>query len=111
MKERRKVVSEVDIKTKIAVEVGKATNGSGVLRVTFKKFDGIEAVVYFLAMKSVGAIKMSDATTAILDAVMREQEWACKENCTVVFSLGEEFKLDFFIARMAKAIEKIEAVK
>lgn len=108
---KKEVEKKVDMRRKIAVEVGKAANGSGVLRMTFKKFDGIAAVVYFLAMKSVGAIKTSDATTAVLDAVMREQEWACKENCTVVFSLGEEFDLEFFIAKMANAIKEIEAIK
>jgi hypothetical protein len=108
---KKRTGKEVDMKSNIAREVGKAANGSGVLRMTFKKFEGIEAVVYFLAMESVGAIKMSDSTTAVLDAVMRQQEWSCKENCTVVFSLGEEFDLEFFTTRMAKAIKEIEAIR
>ncbi len=95
---------------KITDEVKKATKGPGILKMIFKKNEGIYALIYFLTMICADEVRISDLQHALLDSARRKQMWGCVENRTVVFGIGDKFKIDWFILKMANAIEEIEAL-
>jgi hypothetical protein len=109
---KKKTGKEVDMKSNIAREVGKAKIGTGKLRITFKK-DAIDILDEFCELDEKGAIMMSDSCAAILAAAKVKGYWGHVSNRIITIGLGINFNINRkeFREALAGAIENIEAVK
>jgi hypothetical protein len=111
---KKEVEQKIDIREKIAREVGKAIGvrerGSARVKVTFKR-EAIDALDNLCKLEREGAVMMSDPCAAVLSAARRRRYWGNTANRIITIGLGYNFNQAEFIKGLAKAIEDIQAVE
>lgn len=97
------------MRTKITQAVQEAQKGSRKVKIIFKR-DAIGDINYLLGMCRDGIISLNDSDSHVLWTILRERNWDVDSNRTVIVTLTAKFEEEWFVGRLWRALEKIEAV-
>lgn len=94
-----------------AVKTVLAPGGSRKVRVTFKREETF-APTYLQAMAMQGVIKLENgyADLALIVAIRQSENWERDENRIFTVTLTDKYDENFFVGRMQRPLENIEAV-
>jgi len=97
------------MKTQITQAVRVALVGSHKVKVTFRR-EAIFEVSYLLGMAKSGIVQLNNGTETTLRVVAQSRDWGDDQNRTATVTLMNQFDEDWFVERMYRALEKIEAI-
>jgi hypothetical protein len=90
--------------------IQEALKGSRKVEITFRR-DALSEVPFLLGMKNSGIISLNMGDEHVLANALRTLDWGVDSNRTLTVTLTGKFDEDWFVGRMRRALEKIEAVK
>ena len=97
------------MRTQIKDAIQKALQGSRQVKITFKR-EAINEVNYLLGLANSGIISLNSADAQLLKIIVHTRSWSVDSNRTLTVTLTPKFDEEWFVQRLWRALEKIEAV-
>lgn len=99
-----------EMRSAIQAAIAEAQECDGKLRITFKR-EKTGDLMYLLGMISSGIITLNPGDHAVVMAVSQSRDWEFDDNRTMNVTMTPSFREEFFVGRLARALEKIEVVR